>query len=80
MAEVDLVAVSSCLYVMVDVSSILKRPKKQSPVFLLKVSILDGDHPRKWSPSIVLMVTTIRANGRRQETEDVDKNYDNYEK
>ena len=67
MAEVDLVAVSSCLYAME--LRLITGPKaipKAKPVFLLKVSILDGDNPRKWSPSIAHMVATICANGHRQ--------------
>ena len=70
MAEADLVAVSSCLYAME--LRLIAGPKaipKAEPCFLLKISILDGDHMRKWSPSIVHMVATIRANGRRQEIE-----------
>ena len=66
LSEVDLVAVSSCLYVME--LRLIAGPKaipKAEPCFLLKISILDGDHLRKCSPSIAHMVATIRANGRR---------------
>ena len=37
---------------------------------------IDSDHSRTCSPSFTHMVSTIRANGRCQQIENFDKNYE----